>query len=171
MSIHHRTFDTSANNDKLNKQMDKNDDHHLLRLKDTFIHRQHLCLVFELLSVNLYELIKQNQFRGLSTTLVRVFAQQLLTGLALLSKAKLIHCDLKPENILLKKWVDHYTCQTCVNKDLVLRVQSSKLLILVRPAMNGKQYIHISNLDFIGLPRFYWVCRKSSTINPVWILI
>ena len=88
---------------QLNKQMDKNDDHHLLRLKDTFIHRQHLCLVFELLSVNLYELIKQNQFRGLSTTLVRVFAQQLLTGLSLLGKAKLIHCDLKPENILLKK--------------------------------------------------------------------
>jgi dual specificity protein kinase YAK1 len=86
----------------LNKQMDKNDDHHLLRLKDTFIHRQHLCLVFELLSVNLYELIKQNQFRGLSTTLVRVFAQQLINGLALLGKAKLIHCDLKPENILLK---------------------------------------------------------------------
>jgi dual specificity protein kinase YAK1 len=82
--------------------MDKNDDHHLLRLKDTFIHRQHLCLVFELLSVNLYELIKQNQFRGLSTTLVRVFAQ-LINGLALLGKAKLIHCDLKPENILLKK--------------------------------------------------------------------
>jgi dual specificity protein kinase YAK1 len=88
---------------QLNKQMDKNDDHHLLRLKDTFIHRQHLCLVFELLSVNLYELIKQNQFRGLSTTLVRVFAQQLINGLALLGKAKLIHCDLKPENILLKK--------------------------------------------------------------------
>ncbi|KAK1823749.1 dual specificity protein kinase yak1 [Friedmanniomyces endolithicus] len=88
--------------DLLNGRMDKNDDHHILRLKDTFIHRQHLCLVFELLSVNLYELIKQNQFRGLSTTLVRVFAQQLLSGLCLLSKAKLIHCDLKPENILLK---------------------------------------------------------------------
>lgn len=88
--------------DLLNQKLDKNDDHHLLRLKDTFIHRQHLCLVFELLSVNLYELIKQNQFRGLSTTLVRVFAQQLLNGLALLNKARLIHCDLKPENILLK---------------------------------------------------------------------
>ncbi|KAH8683126.1 kinase-like domain-containing protein [Tricladium varicosporioides] len=88
--------------DLLNTKLDKNDDHHLLRLKDTFIHRQHLCLVFELLSVNLYELIKQNQFRGLSTTLVRVFAQQLLTGLSLLNKARLIHCDLKPENILLK---------------------------------------------------------------------
>jgi dual specificity protein kinase YAK1 len=87
---------------QLNSKLDKNDDHHLLRLKDTFIHRQHLCLVFELLSVNLYELIKQNQFRGLSTTLVRVFAQQLLNGLSLLNKARLIHCDLKPENILLK---------------------------------------------------------------------
>lgn len=88
--------------DLLNTKLDKNDDHHLLRLKDTFIHKQHLCLVFELLSVNLYELIKQNQFRGLSTTLVRVFAQQLLNGLTLLNKARLIHCDLKPENILLK---------------------------------------------------------------------
>ena len=90
---------------QLNSRYDKNDDHHLLRLKDTFIHRQHLCLVFELLSVNLYELIKQNQFRGLSTTLVRVFAQQLLNALSLLNKAHLIHCDLKPENILLKKQV------------------------------------------------------------------
>lgn len=99
----------NADEAQLNKQMDKNDDHHLLRLKDTFIHRQHLCLVFELLSVNLYELIKQNQFRGLSTTLVRVFAQQLINGLALLGKAKLIHCDLKPENILLQKYVDWLT--------------------------------------------------------------
>ena len=55
--------------------------------------------------MNLYELIKQNQFRGLSTTLVRVFAQQLLNALCLLNKARLIHCDLKPENILLKKLV------------------------------------------------------------------
>ncbi|QSS66614.1 protein kinase [Histoplasma capsulatum] len=90
--------------DLINSKLDKNDDHHLLRLRDTFIHRQHLCLVFELLSVNLYELIKQNQFRGLSTTLVRVFAQQLLNGLSLLNKARLIHCDLKPENILLKNY-------------------------------------------------------------------
>ena len=96
--------------DLLNQKLDKNDDHHLLRLKDTFIHRQHLCLVFELLSVNLYELIKQNQFRGLSTTLVRVFAQQLLNGLNLLNKARLIHCDLKPENILLKKYVLVFIC-------------------------------------------------------------
>ncbi|KAK9477367.1 kinase-like domain-containing protein [Lipomyces japonicus] len=86
----------------LNTTVDKTDEHHLLRLMDKFIHREHLCLVFELLSSNLYDLIRQNQFRGLSTNLVRVFAQQLLDALCVLKDAKLIHCDLKPENILLK---------------------------------------------------------------------
>ncbi|KAK0565100.1 dual specificity protein kinase yak1 [Tilletia horrida] len=86
----------------LNKNWDPNDEHHILRLRDTFIHAKHLCLVFELLSSNLYELIKQNSFRGLSTSLVRVFTAQLLDALTVLNEARLIHCDLKPENILLK---------------------------------------------------------------------
>ncbi|KAK4054196.1 dual specificity protein kinase yak1 [Microbotryomycetes sp. JL201] len=86
----------------INNQWDKDDEHHMLRLKDTFIHHSHLCLVFELLSNNLYELIKQNSFRGLSTSLVRVFTAQLLDALTVLHEAKIIHCDLKPENILLK---------------------------------------------------------------------
>lgn len=88
--------------DHLNNQVDKNNEHNLLRLKDRFMHKNHLCLAFELLSSNLYELIKRNQFRGLSTGLVRVFAQQLLDSLKVLKEAKIIHCDLKPENILLK---------------------------------------------------------------------
>ncbi|TFY75898.1 hypothetical protein EWM64_g8114 [Hericium alpestre] len=86
----------------LNNQSDPNDEHHILRLRDSFIHRNHLCLVFELLSSNLYELIKQNQFQGLSTQLVKVFTAQLLDALSVLKDARLIHCDLKPENILLK---------------------------------------------------------------------
>ncbi|KAI9572323.1 kinase-like domain-containing protein [Boletus coccyginus] len=86
----------------LNNQCDPGDEHHILRLRDSFIHRNHLCLVFELLSSNLYELIKQNQFQGLSTQLVKVFTAQLLDALTVLKDARLIHCDLKPENILLK---------------------------------------------------------------------
>eukprot|EP01113_Clastostelium_recurvatum_P050426 TRINITY_DN9546_c0_g1_i1.p1 TRINITY_DN9546_c0_g1~~TRINITY_DN9546_c0_g1_i1.p1 ORF type:complete len:1341 (+),score=265.13 TRINITY_DN9546_c0_g1_i1:268-4290(+) len=75
---------------------------HTVRLLDYFIFRRHLCLVFELLSVNLYELVKQNQFRGLSTNLIRVFMVQILDSLIMLSQASVIHCDLKPENILLQ---------------------------------------------------------------------
>ncbi|KAI0082061.1 kinase-like protein [Panus rudis PR-1116 ss-1] len=86
----------------LNNQCDPHDEHHILRLRDSFIHKNHLCLVFELLSSNLYELIKQNQFQGLSTQLVKVFTAQLLDALTVLKEARLIHCDLKPENILLK---------------------------------------------------------------------
>ncbi|PAV18773.1 kinase [Pyrrhoderma noxium] len=86
----------------LNGQCDPHDEHHILRLRDSFIHKNHLCLVFELLSSNLYELIKQNQFQGLSTQLVKVFTAQLLDALSILKDARLIHCDLKPENILLK---------------------------------------------------------------------
>ncbi|KAG6831676.1 hypothetical protein H0H92_008319 [Tricholoma furcatifolium] len=86
----------------LNKTCDPTDEHHILRLRDSFIHKSHLCLVFELLSSNLYELIKQNQFQGLSTQLVKVFMAQLLDAMTILKDARLIHCDLKPENILLK---------------------------------------------------------------------
>ena len=57
--------------------------------------------MFELLSVNLYELIKQNQYRGLGLNLVRVFTGQLLDAMCMLKDARIIHCDLKPENILL----------------------------------------------------------------------
>ncbi|KAG4096931.1 kinase-like protein [Neocallimastix lanati (nom. inval.)] len=88
--------------DILNNQYDKEDKHNIIRLKDTFIFHGHLCIIFEMLSVNLYELIKQNQFRGLSTNLVRVFVSQLLDALCVLNKSKIIHCDLKPENILLR---------------------------------------------------------------------
>ena len=45
-------------------------------LQDFFVHRNHLCLAFELLSLNLYELLSHNKFRGLSLSLVRVFISQ-----------------------------------------------------------------------------------------------
>ena len=52
--------------------------------------------------MNLYEFLKSNQFHGLSSSLIKRFATQLLQALSLLSRYKIIHCDLKPENILLK---------------------------------------------------------------------
>lgn len=60
------------------------------------------CIVFEMLSYNLYEFIKANNYKGISLNLIRRFASQLLQCLHLLQKSAIIHCDLKPENILLK---------------------------------------------------------------------
>ncbi|XP_050226139.1 dual specificity protein kinase YAK1 homolog [Mercurialis annua] len=85
----------------LNKKYDPEDKHHIVRIYDSFVFRRHLCICFELLDTNLYELIKINQFRGLSLSIVQLFSKQILRGLALLKDAGIIHCDLKPENILL----------------------------------------------------------------------
>lgn len=82
--------------------LNKNSDGKLfIRLLDTFMHKEHLCLVFEILASNLYELIKQNQFQGLNMKLVKLLTKQLLESVAQLKTFQMIHCDLKPENILL----------------------------------------------------------------------
>ena len=74
----------------------------IIHMKDYVIFRKHLCITFELLSINLYEFLKLNDFEGLSLGLVRRFAIQLLYALKYLKENEVIHCDLKPENILLK---------------------------------------------------------------------
>jgi len=82
---------------------DAEDKYHVVKLKHHFMWRSHLCLVFELLSYNLYDLLRNTNFRGVSLNLTRKFAQQIATALLFLSspELKIIHCDLKPENILL----------------------------------------------------------------------
>jgi len=72
-------------------------------LLDSFFYfrwRGHLCLVFELLSRSLYDLLKLTEYKGVSLKLVRKFAKQILQSLNYLSQLRVIHCDLKPENIL-----------------------------------------------------------------------
>lgn len=86
----------------LNEKWDPGDEHHLVRMRETFMFRSHLCIVVELLSLNLYELLKQNQYRGFSLGLCRLFLTQTLDALCVLREARFIHCDLKPENILLR---------------------------------------------------------------------
>ncbi|XP_034938495.1 serine/threonine-protein kinase minibrain isoform X2 [Chelonus insularis] len=82
---------------------DTDNKYYIVKLKRHFMWRNHLCLVFELLSYNLYDLLRNTNFRGVSLNLTRKFAQQLCTALMFLSTPELniIHCDLKPENILL----------------------------------------------------------------------
>ncbi|CAG4972739.1 unnamed protein product [Colias eurytheme] len=81
---------------------DKDQAHNVIHMLDYFYFRNHLCISFELMSINLYELIKKNNYQGFSLSLIRRFASSLLRCLRLLEAENIIHCDLKPENILLK---------------------------------------------------------------------
>ncbi|CAG8507625.1 9467_t:CDS:10, partial [Acaulospora morrowiae] len=81
---------------------DPEDSHNIIRMEDHFYFRNHLCIVFELLSMNLYEFIKSNGFQGFSLGLIKRFCVQLLNSLSMLQRHNIVHCDLKPENVLLK---------------------------------------------------------------------
>lgn len=53
----------------LNFLMDKDpaDAHHVVRMRDEFVFRQHHCFVFELLHQDLFEYLKDREFVGLTT--------------------------------------------------------------------------------------------------------
>jgi serine/threonine protein kinase len=84
------------------KQRDTDSTASVVHVTDHFYFRSHMCITFEMLSINLYEFIKNNKFQGMSLSLVRRIALQLANSLKFLRKQNIIHCDLKPENVLLR---------------------------------------------------------------------
>ena len=85
------------------KKQDVDNKMNVVHTYDHFHFRNHICITFELLSINLYELIKKNKFQGFSLHLIKKFVCSILQCLSSLYKNAIIHCDLKPENVLLKQ--------------------------------------------------------------------
>ncbi|VDO04571.1 unnamed protein product [Rodentolepis nana] len=81
---------------------DTNDSFNFLHLNDHFTTSDHTYMVFDLLSINLFQLIHRNNYRGFAPKLVKKFVRCILNCLQFLHKNKISHCDLKPENILLE---------------------------------------------------------------------
>lgn len=80
----------------------KSQETNLIEFKRKLEFRGHFIIVMELLSTNLYEFLKKNDFKPLSAHLVKRIAVQLLIGINHIHSNNIIHCDLKPENIVLK---------------------------------------------------------------------
>ncbi|CAF3385358.1 unnamed protein product [Rotaria sp. Silwood1] len=78
-----------------------------------------LCLIFELMTMNLYEYIRGRQ-RLLPSETVCKFMYQLLKALEYLHKHSFFHRDVKPENILIKddilKLADFGSCRQTLSK-------------------------------------------------------
>ncbi|XP_077123281.1 homeodomain-interacting protein kinase 2 isoform X1 [Ranitomeya variabilis] len=77
------------------------DDYNFVRAYECFQHKNHTCLVFEMMEQNLYDFLKQNKFSPLPLKYIRPVLQQVGTALMKLKSLGLIHADLKPENIML----------------------------------------------------------------------
>ncbi|XP_049851059.1 uncharacterized protein LOC126324753 isoform X2 [Schistocerca gregaria] len=83
---------------------DPEDKCHCLRMITSFEERDHLCLVFEALDLNLREVVKKYGHNvGISIQGVRIYAFQLFKALDLLRKNSIVHADLKPDNILVSE--------------------------------------------------------------------
>lgn len=100
--FHHQALIEVKILDHLRKR-DKDSCHNIIHMLDYFYFRNHLCISFELMGANLYELIKKNNYQGFSPSVIRRFSYSIIQCLRLLHKENIIHCDLKPENILLKQ--------------------------------------------------------------------
>lgn len=75
-----------------------------MRLYRHFFHKNHLCMVFESMSMNLREVLKKyGRDVGLNIAAVRSYAHQMLLALKLLRKCNILHADIKPDNILVNE--------------------------------------------------------------------
>ncbi|XP_027913453.1 serine/threonine-protein kinase prpf4B-like isoform X3 [Vigna unguiculata] len=83
---------------------DPDDKRHCVRFLSSFKYRNHLCLVFESLHMNLREVLKKfGRNIGLRLTAVRVYAKQLFIALKHLRNCGVLHCDIKPDNMLVNE--------------------------------------------------------------------
>ncbi|XP_047330052.1 serine/threonine-protein kinase prpf4B-like [Impatiens glandulifera] len=77
---------------------------HCVRYLLSFKYRDHLCLVFESLHMNLREVLKKfGRNIGLKLTAVRTYAKQLFIALKHLKNCGVLHCDIKPDNMLVNE--------------------------------------------------------------------
>ncbi|KAI3453012.1 hypothetical protein Pfo_009675 [Paulownia fortunei] len=77
---------------------------HCVRFLSTFKYRNHLCLVFESLHMNLREVLKKfGRNIGLKLTAVRAYAKQLFIALKHLKNCGVLHSDIKPDNMLVNE--------------------------------------------------------------------
>jgi len=56
------------------KESDPDNVERVVKLRDYFVFRNHLCCVFDLYSINLYEFIKMYNYQGFEYGLIRRFA-------------------------------------------------------------------------------------------------
>lgn len=69
------------------------DEFNFVRAYECFQHKNHTCLVFEMLEQNLYDFLKQNKFSPLPLKYIRPILQQVLTALLKL-KVSQTSCNL-----------------------------------------------------------------------------
>ncbi|XP_029704899.1 serine/threonine-protein kinase ppk15-like [Takifugu rubripes] len=111
---------------------------HFVKLLDHFQHNSQLCLVYEMLSLDLHKAIKLRKRKPFGLSEIRPIAKQLFMALSDLKKLGILHTDLKPDNVMLV----HQT-------ELKIKLIDFGLARLIYEAHTG------SNMQATGLRLFF----------------
>lgn len=150
-------------------QVDGHENDHLVSLMCHFMFKEHLCLVFELLGSNLYELLKKRQFRGLPLKTVQNLIRQAILGFNELSKRNIVHCDLKPENILLVSDDATHLENETYNKTVEQESSRIKLIDFGSACIEGKSTFSYIQSRFYRSPEVMIGINYDSAID-MWSL-
>ncbi|KAI9102409.1 kinase-like protein [Phlyctochytrium arcticum] len=90
-----RVLNTLKANDPQNRKQ-------CIHLEETFDYRNHICMVFELLSQSVFDFLKENAFTPFPPYQIQQLGAQIIEAVAFLHDLGLVHTDLKPENLMLE---------------------------------------------------------------------
>jgi len=95
-------FQKSYENEiELLNKLNNNENPNIIKMINNFKINNRFFLVFEIYGNNLYNYFKKFNQKQIGISKTINFTNQIINGLKLLKKLKIIHADLKPENILV----------------------------------------------------------------------
>ncbi|KAG7283583.1 hypothetical protein CRUP_026510 [Coryphaenoides rupestris] len=77
-------------------QTDDNKITNVIQMKENFYFRDHMCITFDLMTMDLFDMMCARNRTGLPTPQIKHHTVSLLQALRFLSQKNIIHCDLKP---------------------------------------------------------------------------
>lgn len=110
-------------------QKDPQCDHLCVKMIDWFDYHGHMCIVFEMLGLSVFDFLRENNYEPYPLEQVRHMAYQLCYSVKFLHDNRLTHTDLKPENILFvdSEYTTHYNHK--INRE-VRRVKSTDVRLI-----------------------------------------
>ncbi|XP_055959107.1 probable serine/threonine-protein kinase dyrk1 isoform X1 [Patella vulgata] len=82
------------------KEKDPENKYLCVKMFDWFDYHGHMCIVFEMLGLSVFDFLKENHYIPYSLDQVRHIAYQLCYSVNFLHENQITHTDLKPENVL-----------------------------------------------------------------------
>uniref|UniRef100_A0A1B0BP00 Protein kinase domain-containing protein n=1 Tax=Glossina palpalis gambiensis TaxID=67801 RepID=A0A1B0BP00_9MUSC len=110
-------------------QKDPNCEHLCVKMIDWFDYHGHMCIVFEMLGLSVFDFLRENNYEPYPLEQVRHMAYQLCYSVKFLHDNRLTHTDLKPENILFvdSEYTTHYNHK--INRE-VRRVKNTDVRLI-----------------------------------------